>query len=198
MQTTWEQLREAIKSTGNPEALRLFDEAASSMASQQDSTISFVAMSLTRFVQKTGEESLEELFRRRYLPVVQEWIKTTPGPKESAERFARLMQHPLTKTTLDEEPERYVVRLDPCRTGGRLRRNIAAGAYDAQQQRDSAAGFEISPEPVNMYRAEIEEFSQALLDGRPSSLSAEAGLRSQKILAACYASAAAGRAAPVG
>jgi len=50
---------------------------------------------------------------------------------------------------------------------------------------------------VNMYRAEIEGFSQALLDGRPTDESAEAGLRSQKVLAACYESARTGRAVSI-
>jgi predicted dehydrogenase len=82
--------------------------------------------------------------------------------------------------------------------GRMLARLGAAGAgYDAQQQRDSATGFEIAPEPVNTYRAEIEEFSQALLDGRPSCLSGQIGLRSQMVLAACYESARAGRAMSV-
>jgi len=82
--------------------------------------------------------------------------------------------------------------------GRMLARLGAAGAgYDAQQLRDSAAGFEIAPEPVNTYRAEIEEFSQALLDGRPSCLSGQIGLRSQMVLAACYESARAGRAVGV-
>lgn len=72
-----------------------------------------------------------------------------------------------------------------------------ATGYDAQQSRDSAAGFEIAPQPVNMYRAEIEEFSQALLEGRPSLVTGEAGLRSQKVLAACYESARTGRAVQV-
>jgi predicted dehydrogenase len=51
----------------------------------------------------------------------------------------------------------------------------------------------IAPAPVNMYRAEIEDFSQALLDGRDTTESAQAGLRSQKLLAACYESAHNGR-----
>jgi predicted dehydrogenase len=44
-----------------------------------------------------------------------------------------------------------------------------------------------------MYRAEIEDFSQALLDGKDTTASAEAGLHSQKLLAACYESAKTGR-----
>lgn len=61
--------------------------------------------------------------------------------------------------------------------------------YDAQQARDAGAGIKLSPPPVNTYRAEIEEFSQAVLDGRESELSAAMGIRSQRILEACYESA---------
>ncbi len=69
----------------------------------------------------------------------------------------------------------------------------AEGAYDARQQRSSAAGVEITPEAGNPYRAEIEEFSQALLEGREPAVSGETGLGNQKLLAACYESARTGR-----
>lgn len=61
--------------------------------------------------------------------------------------------------------------------------------YDAQQIRDAARGTVINPPPVNTYRAEIEEFSQAVLDGRESKSGEGRGLRSQRILEACYESA---------
>jgi predicted dehydrogenase len=64
-----------------------------------------------------------------------------------------------------------------------------AGGYQAQQARGEGIGFELAPSPVNLYEAEIAEFSQAILDERPSLLTGEAGLRSQKVLAACYLSA---------
>lgn len=70
----------------------------------------------------------------------------------------------------------------------------AGGAYDARQGRGAAAGRPVDPEPVNLYRAEIEEFGRALLEGRSSSLDGEIGLRSQRVLAACYESARTGRA----
>jgi predicted dehydrogenase len=57
--------------------------------------------------------------------------------------------------------------------------------------------IDITPTPVNTYRAEIEEFSQAILENRPSSLSGEAGLHSQKVMAACYESARSGQAVTV-
>jgi len=64
-----------------------------------------------------------------------------------------------------------------------------AKEYDAQQTRTQTQGIAITPEPVNPYLAEIEEFSQAIIDNREPVINAELGLRSQKILAACYESA---------
>jgi predicted dehydrogenase len=52
----------------------------------------------------------------------------------------------------------------------------------------------IAPDEINFYRAEIEEFSAALLEGTPSLLAGESGLRNQRLLAACYESARTGRA----
>jgi predicted dehydrogenase len=68
-----------------------------------------------------------------------------------------------------------------------------SAGYQAAQERGSAGGIDIAAPEVNVYRAEIEEFSQAILDGRPSLLTGEAGLRSQVVLAACYESAGSGR-----
>lgn len=66
----------------------------------------------------------------------------------------------------------------------------ADAGYDAQQARVAEpGGLTIAPPPVNTYRAEVEEFSAALLEGRPHSNSAELGLQSQRVLAACYESA---------
>ena len=65
--------------------------------------------------------------------------------------------------------------------------------YDAQQTRSESAEITISPEPVNMYRAEVEEFSQAIIENREPSNSTAIGLRSQKILSACYESARSGK-----
>jgi len=65
-------------------------------------------------------------------------------------------------------------------------------AYDAQQARGPDQGMTIEPQPANTYQAEIEEFSQAILDDRPPRIGGDLGLRSQKILAACYESARSG------
>lgn len=67
-----------------------------------------------------------------------------------------------------------------------------AGAYEAKQQRDGGGGLVVSPAPVNMYKAEVEAFSQAVLDNTPAPVSGEDGRWSQAVLAACYESAKTG------
>jgi predicted dehydrogenase len=70
-------------------------------------------------------------------------------------------------------------------------------AYDAQQGRAADQGVVIDPKPVNTYQAEIEEFGSAVIEDRQPLISGELGLRSQKILAACYESARSGKAIEV-
>ncbi len=61
--------------------------------------------------------------------------------------------------------------------------------YDAKQARAAGQSMKIKPKPVNTYRAEIEEFSRAVIEDREPAISGELGLRSQKVLTACYESA---------
>ena len=65
--------------------------------------------------------------------------------------------------------------------------------YNATQARNMGEGIIISPVPVNTYRAEIEEFSCAILEKREPRNNLQLGLESQKILAACYESAKTGK-----
>lgn len=73
----------------------------------------------------------------------------------------------------------------------------SAGGYDAGQARDAGGGIEIAPQPRSMYRAEIESFSRAVLTRSQPEAGADAGIRSQRVLAACYESARTGRAVEV-
>jgi predicted dehydrogenase len=65
--------------------------------------------------------------------------------------------------------------------------------YIAEQVRSSGEGIIIAPAPANTYLAEIEEFSCAILEKREPANNFELGLRSQKVLAACYQSAKTGK-----
>jgi predicted dehydrogenase len=65
--------------------------------------------------------------------------------------------------------------------------------YDAQQKRQAADGLDISPDPVNTYQAEIDDFSLAVMEGRIPRNNGLVGLQNQKIIAACYESARTGK-----
>jgi predicted dehydrogenase len=82
---------------------------------------------------------------------------------------------------------------------GKMTAVLSGGAagYDAQQARGSGGWIDISPEPINTYRVEIEAFGRAVLEGRELPVDGEAGLRSQKVLTACYESSRTGRAVDV-
>ncbi len=67
------------------------------------------------------------------------------------------------------------------------------GSYDAQQTRNADNGIVINPKPVNTYHAEIEEFSQAILEKREPKNNVKISLQSQKVMAACYESAKTGK-----
>lgn len=69
----------------------------------------------------------------------------------------------------------------------------SAKGYEARQVRAAAETTAVTPQAVNMYRAEVEAFSQAVLDNTPPPVDGEAGLRIQRILAACYQAAREGR-----
>ena len=71
------------------------------------------------------------------------------------------------------------------------------GGYNAQQSRDPSGGIRIAPDPVNIYRAEVEAFAQAVLDDTDPPVGGEAGLWNQRVVAAAYESAETGRAATV-
>ena len=68
-----------------------------------------------------------------------------------------------------------------------------SGEYDAFQSRAKGKGTAINPPPVNMYQAEVEAFSKAVLENKPAPVGASLGLRSQKVLAACYESSITGK-----
>ena len=79
-----------------------------------------------------------------------------------------------------------------------LRRNEGTSGYDAQQARAPVAPEPITPPSKNLYRAEIESFSDAVLGNPGLFLNADLAHRSQRMIAACYESAKLQRKMPVG
>ncbi len=70
--------------------------------------------------------------------------------------------------------------------------------YAAQQERAQSGTQRIAPTPVNMYRAEVEAFAQAVLDNTEPPVDGEIGLWSQRVLSACYESARTGNTISLG
>ncbi|MDP4241081.1 MAG: Gfo/Idh/MocA family oxidoreductase, partial [Bacteroidota bacterium] len=68
-----------------------------------------------------------------------------------------------------------------------------SSSYNAQQTRENGKGILIEPKAINTYRAEIEEFSQAIIEKRKPLNNSEIGIHSQKIMEACYKSAKTGK-----
>lgn len=60
--------------------------------------------------------------------------------------------------------------------------------YDPSQSRTESKPMNIVPLPINIYRAEIEDFSEAVIKNRPPSNSSQIALGNQLILDACYRS----------
>ena len=68
-----------------------------------------------------------------------------------------------------------------------------AREYEAQQERKPGEGEPIEVEPVNTYKAEIEEFADAIIGDREPMIPGQDGLWNQKIMLAAYESARTGK-----
>ena len=69
----------------------------------------------------------------------------------------------------------------------------SAGEMTAFLSDENPVEVKIAPPPVNTYRAEIETFSDMILGKISNPIPGEIGVRSQKIIAACYESARTGK-----
>ena len=67
------------------------------------------------------------------------------------------------------------------------------GGYDAKQARQEQGAQELQYEKVNTYRAEIEDFSDAILSNRQPAVTYDDGIWSMKVCEAVYKSARTGR-----
>lgn len=119
--STWTSVRKAIKEGKTGEALELIDYELGLVFGLIDSLTMFRNMSLARLAE-FDEDAVGKIERERYTPWVKIWLSTTPGVEESLRRsIEQFRVH--SQIEIIEEPDRYVMKLDPCGTGGRLRRS---------------------------------------------------------------------------
>lgn len=130
--STWTLVSDAIRAGKVDEALTYLDYGYSEAKMMHDSMCSFVEDVFTHLA-TFGEEEIYKVLRKRYEPVIRRWLSDTPGVKESLERGIEFQRGHGGHTTITEEPDRFVVRCDPCGSGGQLRRTknvgIAKKAY---------------------------------------------------------------------
>lgn len=123
VKSNWDLVREALKKSGDEKTLKLVEDGLALAKSHHDSLVSFAGIALN-YVAQCDEEAIEKLYRERYGPMAEEWLSSTPGVEESVQRFAKVAENPFYKVTVIEEPDRYVMTLDPCRSGGLLRHGM--------------------------------------------------------------------------
>ena len=123
---TWTLVREAIQAGKVDEALIFLDYGYGEAKTVHDSICSFVDDVLTRLA-GFGEEEIYKALRKRYEPVIRRWLSDTPGVEESLQRGIEYQRGHGGNCTITEESDRYVVRFDPCGSGGQLKRNKDVG-----------------------------------------------------------------------
>jgi predicted dehydrogenase len=79
-----------------------------------------------------------------------------------------------------------------------LRTSDPSAGYESQQQRDDAGGVAICPQQTNVYHAQVEAFSQSIINRIEPPVPGRDGLWSQRVLEACYQSAKTARAVEPG
>jgi hypothetical protein len=119
---TWALVREAIRAGRIEEGLTLFDYGCGEAKRSHDSMCAF-ADDLITHLASFGEEEIYKVVVKRYEPMIRHWLSHTPGLKESIERCTEFQRGHGGINTITEEWDRYVIKCDPCGSGGQLRRN---------------------------------------------------------------------------
>jgi len=118
---TWTLVKNAIREGKAEEAMSLLDYSYSETKAMHDSMVSFVDDILTHLA-RFDEEEIYKVMRKRYEPMIHRWLSDTPNVKESLERAIEFQRGHGGNSAIIEESDKYVVRCDPCGSGGQLRR----------------------------------------------------------------------------
>lgn len=115
-------VRQAIQAGRFDEALEFLDYASSVAPPVQDLIIGLVNTFITH-IASFGEEEVERAWRQAFGPITTGWVHVTPSTMELLQRLAEDHRDGhYSNFKVVEEQDRYVVTLDPCGTGGRLKR----------------------------------------------------------------------------
>ena len=124
---TWTLARQAMQAGSIDEALDFIEYGCAETQAMHDASVSIIDDAVTYLATRFGEEEIPKLFRQSFYPRVKDWMSATPGVEESLQRCAEFQRSHFSDFTIVEEPDRYVVKCDPCGSGGRLRRTKSVG-----------------------------------------------------------------------
>ena len=124
---TWTLVRQAIQGKRIDEALDLFEYCYEEDKEQDDNMASIAETFITR-IASFGEEEVEKVWREGgWYTKAKKWLSLIGGVDESLQRWVEIQRAHKGELTITEEPDKYVVRCDPCGTGGRVRRTRSVG-----------------------------------------------------------------------
>ena len=122
----WNLVSEAIKAGRTDEALEMLEFTRTESQTNNDHFVSFVEMVVTHLAW-FGEEEVAKIFRRRYEPRMRQFLSATSGVEEELRKSLEPQRRHHANFTITEETDKYVVRYNPCGSGGRLRRTTQVG-----------------------------------------------------------------------
>lgn len=119
---TLDLVRKAVKAGKVDEALEFIDYGCFEAKQMHDILAEFPDIALTHIAKCCGEEEIIKVLRKRYYDRTKNFILTIKNSKEALQRLVEQQRAHFSEFTVVEESDRYVVRTDPCGSGGRLRR----------------------------------------------------------------------------
>ena len=122
----WDLLSDAIKAGRTEEALDYFGFTRNQSEANNDGFVSFFEKALTQLA-GFGEEEVIKLFRERFYSGMTDTMAAPMGVEEALQICTAAQRRHHASFTITEEPDRYVVKYDPCGSGGRLRRSRSVG-----------------------------------------------------------------------
>lgn len=125
---SWDLLAEFIKAGKTKEALEMLDYTRTHESMRNnDSFVAFVELTLNYLATTFGEDELPKVLRKRYVPRMTEFLATTHSVEEVVQRCSESQRGHHARSTITEDADKYVIRYDPCGSGGRLRRTKEVG-----------------------------------------------------------------------
>ncbi|MFC1963175.1 hypothetical protein ACFLVL_00930 [Chloroflexota bacterium] len=139
---TWDLMRAAFNSGQIEEGNELLDYCHLESQSYFDPKIVMANMLLKYIGDNFGDDAVEEIWRSNLAPRIATWLETSKTAEESIIRIAEAHRGQFANLSISEEPDRYVIKLDPCGSGGKMRNTVeAASTKQAQPWSWNKAGI---------------------------------------------------------